>query len=158
LEGIESEEATPHQGRHTMNDTATPYATPAAEMAAHLSAVLERAQAYAADNRRNMQQWISRACPKSAAPAIEADAVAMYGHCRKFAAQFATPRAAADYAAALIAAARANVYTVPATMSAARGAVRRAAMAGHVDARLPGCSTINQFAVCRAGEHRACYR
>ena len=48
-------------------------------MSAHLDAVLERAQAYALENRRNMQRWISRSCPKSYAPAIEADAVAMYG-------------------------------------------------------------------------------
>jgi len=127
-------------------------------MAAHFSAVLKRAQAYAEDNRRNMQQWIGRSCPKSYALAIEADAVAMYGHCRKYAEQFPTPRAAADYAVGLIAAARAELYTTPAAMSAARGAVRRAAMAGHVDARLPGITVANQYATCRTGEHRACYR
>lgn len=127
-------------------------------MAAHLAHVLEHAQAYALENRRNMQTWISRTCPKSAAPAIEADAVAMYGHCRKFAEQFPTPRAAADYAVGLIAAARADLYITPATMSAARAAVRRAAMAGHVDSRLPGITVANQYAVCRTGEHRACYR
>ena len=127
-------------------------------MAAHLAAVLERAQAYALENRRNMQQWIGRSCPKSAAPAIEADAVAMYGHCRKYAAQFPTPRAAADYAAGLIAAARADLYNNTATMYAARGAVRRAAMAGHVDACAIGKPMVNQYAVCRTGEHRARYR
>ena len=127
-------------------------------MSAHLAAVLERAQAYAAENRRNMQQWISRACPKSASQSIEADAVAMYGHCRQFAAQFPTPRAAADYAVGLLAAARAELYVTPATMSAARGAVRRAAMAGHVDACAIGKPMTNEFATCRTGEHRACYR
>ena len=127
-------------------------------MAAHLAAVLERAQTYAAENRRNMQQWIGRACPKYASQSIEADAVAMYGHCRIFAEQFPTPRAAADYAVGLIAAARAELYTTPAAMSAARGAVMRAAMAGHVDAMRPGVTSLNQFAVCRTGEHRACYR
>ena len=127
-------------------------------MAAHLVAVLERAQAYAAENRRNMQQWISGSCPKSYAQAIEADAVAMYGHCRKFAAQFPTPRAAADYAAGLITAARAELYNNTAAMYAARAAVRRAAMAGHVDAMRPGVTNLNQFATCRTGEHRACYR
>lgn len=127
-------------------------------MAAHLAHVLEHAQAYALENRRNMQRWISRSCPKSYAPAIEADAVAMYGHCRQFAAQFPTPRAAADYAVGLLAAARAELYVTPATMSAARGAVRRAAMAGHVDAMRPGVTNLNQFATCRTGEHRACYR
>ena len=127
-------------------------------MAAHLAAVLERAQAYALESRRNMQQWIGRSCPKASAPAIEADAVAMYGHCKIFAAQFPTPRAAADYAVGLIAAARAELYTTPAAMSAARWAVRRAAMAGHVDAMRPGVTNLNQFATCRTGEHRACYR
>lgn len=127
-------------------------------MSAHLATVLERAQAYALENRRNMQQWIGRSCPKSIAPAIEADAVAMYGHCRIFAAQFATPRAAAGYAAGEIAAARADLYITPATMSAARVAVRRAAMAGHVDAMRPGVTNLNQFATCQTGEHRACYR
>ena len=127
------------------------------EMAAHIAAILAAAPNYAADNRRDMQRWTSLACPKSFASAIEADAVALYGHVRKYIAWFKTPAAAASYAAGVIADKRADRYTVPATMSAARGAVRRAAMAACVDALAMSVAT-NKFAVCMTGEHRACYR